>query len=205
MEEKYGGNILKKMVWREDLPDLILDLMQNRLVKKLSWNYGFKGRLTPVASPRPEDLQNIDDVSCVLIFRSLRTRANEIHDRAEEIVAEMDKWSSYVAKSYIDKLDPHASPEVTHKSPAWYGEPVVPRLQPRTRFPKLEFHTTVWRGANVALYSLTDLLGADKAQHLIDGSQYAEETCVAMKRARHNVPVDILLMRLQAYIARPGP
>jgi hypothetical protein len=205
MEEKYGSSTLKRMVWREDLPDLILDLMQKQLVHKLSWNFGFRGRLIPVASPRHEDIQDVDDVSCVLIFRSLHTRADDIHDRAQDVVAEMDKWSSWVAKNYADKLDPHAAPHVTHNSPPWYIEPLVPRLQPRFQCPKLEFKHTVWRGQKVALYSLTDLLGEDKARQLVEGGQYAGEKCVVMKRARHIVPVELLLMQLQAYVVRPGP
>lgn len=91
MTEKLGPSNMKKLVWREDLPDLILDLMQKQLVKKLSWNFGFRGRLTPVASPRTKDIESIDDVSCVLIFRSLRTRADDVQDLAEETYDEMDK------------------------------------------------------------------------------------------------------------------
>lgn len=186
------------------MPQLMLDLMQKQLVKKLSWNFGFRGRLMPVASPRADDIEDVDDMACVLIFRSLRTYVDEVHDRAKDMISEMDKWTSYVAKSYIDKLDPHAAPEVTHRSPAWYLEPLVPRLRPRLRFPELEFHTTVWRGTKVAVYSLTDLLGEDKARQLIEGSKYVDQNCVVMKRARHNVGVEMLLMQLQAYIARPG-
>jgi hypothetical protein len=195
MEEKLGSSSMKRMVWREDMPGLILDLMQKQLIKKLSWNFGFRGRLTAVASPRTEDLEHVDDVSCVLI----------VHDRAQDLDAEMDKWASYVAKQYADKLDPHAAPGVTHRSPAWFVEPLVPRLQPRIRYPELEFNSTMWRGKKVALYSLTDMLGKEKARQLIEGSQCAGEKCVVVKSVRHNVPVEILLMRLQAYVARCGP
>jgi hypothetical protein len=205
MSEKYGSHKLSKMVWREDMPNLVLNMMRKRLAKKLSWNFGFRGRLIPVASPRTEDIDKVDDVSCVLIVRSLRTRADDLQDRAEGIATELEKWSSYFGKSFIAKFDPHASPEVTHTSPHWYTEPLVPRLQPRLQFPELEFHSAIWRGGKVAVYSLTDLLGEEKAQEFITESKYADEKCVVLKRARHNVPVEILLMQLQAYIARPGP
>lgn len=205
MDLKYGSSNMKKAIWREDLPDLIMDTMRRQLAKKLSWSFGFRGRLTPVASPRSEDLEDLEDVSCVLIFRSLRAVALDMHNQCNDIVAEMDKWSKYIAKEYQDKLDPHASPEVTHRSPNWYVEPLVPRLQPRLQFPELDLHTATWRGRKVALYSLTDLLGAEEAQKMVQGSQYASEKCVVMKNTRHNVPVQILLMRLQAYIAPCGP
>jgi hypothetical protein len=205
MIEKLGGHNLKKMVWREDMPDLVLDLMRKRVAKKLAWNFGFRGRLIPVASPRTEDIDDLEDVSCVLIFRSLQTRADGLQHQCAKLKVELDKWSNYFSESFAAKLDPHAAPGVTHTSPHWYQGPMVPRLQPRLQFPELEFHTTIWRGRKVAVYSLTDLLGEEKAQELIEGSKYAGERSVVVKRARHNVPVEILLMQLQAYMAQPGP
>ncbi|KAF2033271.1 hypothetical protein EK21DRAFT_59035 [Setomelanomma holmii] len=203
MVEKYGGAHVKKMVWREDLPDLILGLMQKQLVKKLSWNFARTGRLSPVASPRSEDIGSIEGASCVLIFRSLKTRADDIEDRAKAIIAELDKWSAYVAKSFAE-MDPHNPPHVTHKSPSWFVEPLVPRLQPRLRFPVLDYKTTVWRGKKIPIYSLTDLLGEERARDLIGNSKYGGDKCVVTKEARHNVPVELLLLRLQAYIAQSG-
>jgi hypothetical protein len=205
MTEKYGSHSLNKMVWREDMPDFVLDMMRRRVDQKLSWNFGFRGRLIPVPSPRAEDIEGVEDVSCVLVFRTLRTRADDLQKQVDQNMTELEKWSNYFTKSFEAKLDPHAAPEVTHSSPHWYTGPVGSRLQPRLQFPELEFHTTTWRGKKVAVYSLTDLLGKDKAQELIKGSQYASERCVVMKAARHNVPVEILLMQLQAYIAQPGP
>jgi hypothetical protein len=203
--EKLGGHNLKKMVWREDMADFILEMMRKRVANKLAWNFGFRGRLIPVASPRTKDIDDLEDVSCVLMFRSLRTRADDLQDHADKHKAELDKWSNYFGESFAAKLDPHAAPEVTHTSPNWYTGPMVPRLQPRLQFAELEFHTTVYQGRKIAVYSLTDLLGEEKAQELIEGSKYAGETCVVIKRARHNVPVEILLMQLQAYITQPGP
>jgi hypothetical protein len=78
-------------------------------------------------------------------------------------------------------------------------------MKPRLQFPELEFKTTRWRGKKVALYSLSDLLGDDTARQLIEGSKYEGEKYAVMKSARHNVPVEMLLMQLQAYIARTGP
>ncbi|KAF1843756.1 sister chromatid cohesion protein Eso1 [Cucurbitaria berberidis CBS 394.84] len=184
--EKLGSNSTRRMVWREDMAEFVLDMMRKRLVTKLSWNFGFRGRLTPVSSPRTEDIENIEDVSCVLLFGSLRTRADGLQDRADQIKVELEKWSNYFSKSLTTKLDPHASSEVTHTSPVWYTEPLVPRLQPRLQYPELEFKSTIWCGRKVAVYSLTDLLGEEKAKALIKGSKYDGEKCVVLKRARHN-------------------
>jgi hypothetical protein len=205
MAEKLGSDKLRKMVWREDMADLIRDLMRKRLADKLRWNFGFRGRLTPISSPRTEDIQDVEGVSCVLSFKSLRTFADDMQDRSDDITLELEKWSLYFGKHFGDKYDPHASPSTTHASPSWYFQALVPRMQPRLRFPELGFTTTSWRGKRVPVYSLTDLLGDDTARQLIEGSKYKGHEYVVMKSARHNVPVEILLMQLQAYIARPEP
>lgn len=196
---------IRKMVWRGDMPDLILGLMRKQTVDKLRWSFGFRGRLIPVASPRSEDIDEIDNVSCVLLTRSLRTRADDVHERANEIIAEMDKLSVYFSKSFPKILDPHAYTKATHPTPNWYNGPIVPRLQARAQFSELEFKATTWRGRKVAVYSLMDLLTPEIMQDLIQGSKYEVESCLVVKQARHNVPIELLLLRLQAYIAQSGP
>lgn len=185
---------------------LILDLMRKRVVDRLSWNFSFRGRLIPIASPRTEDIESVDHVSSILLFGTLRTRADDLQGRADAITAECEKWATYFGQNFGSYFDPHDSPHVTHNAPGWYQQPLVPHLQPRLQFPELEFKTTVWRGKRIAVYSLTDILGTEKARELIEGpgSKYADQSCVVIKRARHNVPVEILLMQLQAYIARPS-
>jgi hypothetical protein len=207
MFDTLAGGEAAALVWREDMPALIANLLRARLVSALSWSFGFRGRLLPVASPLPAHIDPVDDVSCVLIFASLRSPADAAQDRCDAITAELDKWSLYFAQSFAAYLDPHAKPGVTHKAPYWYQAPLVPRMQPRVQFPELEYRTTVWRGRRVPVYSLVDLLGDEGARALTAGpkSKYAEHQCVVMKRARHNVPVETLLMQLQTYVARPGP
>lgn len=206
MHDKIQDGERDKLVWREDMPQLILDLLRKRVVDRLSWNFSFRGRLTPVASPRTRDIDAVDDVSSVLLFRSLRTPADDVQQRSEAITVETEKWAAYFGTGFEKLLDPHHAPGVTHKAPYWYPGPQVSHMQPRVQFPELNFKTTTWRGRKVAVYSLTDLLGPDKAAELISGanSKYADQSCVVIKRARHNVPVEILLMQLQAYIALPG-
>lgn len=205
--EKLSKFNLSKMVWREDMPDLILQAMRNQAFGKLSWSFTFRGRLIPVASPRSADIEHVDKVSCILLFGSFRSRADECHQKLVDIQMELEKWANYSIKSFGARLDPHASPEVTHSSPSWYTEPLVPKLQPRQNFPELEFHTATWRGHKVPVYSLTDLLGEEKAQELTKGSKskYEEATCVVMTRARTKVSVEIMLMQIQAYMAQCGP
>lgn len=210
-----GTTALEKLVWREDMPDLILKLLRDRAVEKLSWYFKWRGRLALAKSPLPSHLEAIDNVSCVLFYGSLKTRAHELQQEAEEIVADIDKWVIYFRTNFGSYVDPHKSmasvsggKTAGYKTPSWY-EPLVPRLTSRALFPPLEYSTTIWRGRKVPLYSLTDMLGEEKALQLLEmrGDEEAIEKrgCWVMKCGRHNVSVELLLLQLNSYLATPGP
>jgi len=197
---------LESIVWRPDMPALIHSLLQDRVVDKLAWYFRRRsGHLVPVASPRAQDIDGVDDVSSVLIFRSLKSRADEMHEEMQDIVLDCDRWAMYYLKGFSKQIDIHVKVKATHRPPIWVGDPLVPRLQPRARFPPLEYKTAVWRGKKVALYSLTDHLGEEKAQELIKGSRYENEGCLVIKSSRHNIPVQLLLMQLENYVAKSAP
>lgn len=206
-ETKLGRAKLSKLVWREDMPDLILSLLRKRTLDKLRWHFKHSGQLVPCDSPRPEDIADIEDVSCVLYFGSLKTRADEMQAQAEEIMHIVEHYSSVVSSTVKDHLDPHEAKHVTHRAPAWYRDSplIAPRLQPRAIFPPLEFPTTEWKGSRVALYSLYDLLGEEKQKELVQDSRFQTERCLVIKRGRHNVPIELLLMQLQLFLALPAP
>jgi hypothetical protein len=204
IEQSIGGHRIAKMVWREDMPDLILSMMRKQLLNKLSWHFKHSGQMVPVASPLPEDIAGVDDVSGILYFGSLKTTADEIQEKARKIALVTEYYANGVADA-SKPLDPHKSRHVTHPPPQWWAGPIVPRLQPRTIFPSLEFKTAEWRGSRVAVYSLCDLLGEDKAAELVEKSKYKGERCMVMKRAKHNVPVELMLMQMQTYLAKPAP
>jgi hypothetical protein len=186
------------------MPALIQSLMAKKLADKLIWYFKHSGRLIPCASPLTKDIDHIEDVSCILHFGSLKSGADDIQAKAYKIVQDCEKRSLIYLSVMKNHLDPHKTEAVTHSPPRWW-KPVVPRLRPRLVYPPLEFKTAEWRGSKVAVYSLCDLLGEEQAAKLIDGSPYSGEKCWAMKRARHNVPVELLLMQLQSYLAISGP
>ncbi|KAF2641496.1 hypothetical protein P280DRAFT_542799 [Massarina eburnea CBS 473.64] len=203
--EKIGSKATHEIIWREDMPELILGLLRERLLGKLKWWFSKRGQLVGCISPWHEHIESIDHVSSILSLKSLRTHADDLKDAAASIAASSDKWVSYTAKGLPDLFDPHSKPNVTHRAPSWYQEPLLPRLQPRLQYPPLEFKTTVWRGQKVAVYSLVDLLGEEKTKELVEGSMYEGESCLVVRSGRHNVKIEMLLMELQCYTADHEP
>lgn len=181
---------MAKLVWRKDMPELLLSMLKARVEDKLAWWFKWRGRLVPIASPSAADTVHVDDVACVLFHGSLRTAAHDTQDEANAIVAAADKWWDYVDKGLSGKK---SNPQV-----------MVPRLAPRALFPPLEYPTAAWRGRKVALYSLTDMLGSERAEALVNGTRYEGERCWVMKRGRQAVEVQMLLGQLQGYLAEPG-
>ncbi|KAF2466774.1 uncharacterized protein BDR25DRAFT_293190 [Lindgomyces ingoldianus] len=205
LQDKLGSKA-SNMVWREDMPELILTLLRKNLVYKLRWHLQKSGgRMVVCDDAGSSALQAIEDVSCVLCFGSLKTSADEIQIQANGILEDVEYLAGYYAEGHKKALDPHQSRSISHHPPPWWRGPVVPRLQPRYQFPPLEFKTTGWRGTRVAVYGLFDLLGEDKGRELVEGTRFEGAQCVVMKRGHQNVPLQLQLMQLQAYLATPGP
>lgn len=193
------------MVWREDMPDLIQTLLRDQLLAKLRWAFSQPGQLVKCASPLAAHIEDIDAVSSVLCLESLQTPVDDAHAKLRRISYELDRCAEYATKLTTEFLDPHKKPGVTHRAPSWYGESMLLRMQPRLQYPPLEYKTTQWRGRKVAVYSLADMMGEESVKELVQGSPYEGEKCLVMRTARHNVPVEMLLMRLASYLAQPGP
>ncbi|KAF2751815.1 hypothetical protein M011DRAFT_434908 [Sporormia fimetaria CBS 119925] len=203
--EKIGHARLAKAVWREDMPEFLLSMLQKRAIEKLTWHIRHSGQLVPCASPRTEDIDGIGDVSCVLYLGSLHTPADDIQAEVQRISIALDNRANAYVEVMKDYIDPHRGKKAAHQPPSWYRGPLVPRLKPRLFIPPLEYKTTVWQGHMVAVFALFDLLGEEKTKELLKGTRFESERCVVMKRARHNVPVESALLQLQAYLAVPGP
>jgi len=203
--EKLGPTKVTKMVWREDMADLILSLLRKNLLNKLKWHFKHSGQLVPCDSPHSKDIDGFENVSCVLYFGTLRTSADELQERALTSLKMVEGEAKYWAGRYNARMDAHMKQGAAHIHPVWYRGPLVPQLQPRIRFPSLEFKTTVWRDSRVAVYSLQDLLGEEMVGELMKGSKWEMEKCVIVKRGRHNVPLETMLMQSQAYVATAGP
>ncbi|KAL5436851.1 hypothetical protein PMIN07_011995 [Paraphaeosphaeria minitans] len=204
-----GPRGMAQLVWRKDMPEMLLNMLRARVEDKLAWFFKWRGRLVPVASPSSADTEDVEDVACFIFLGSLRSRADAIHDEADAIAAQADKWSDYFRTGYGKFFDPHITPpahlpKATHHPPPWF-QLVVPRLAPRAQFPPLECPTTRWRGRKVAVYSLTDMLGAERAEALIAETRYEGERCWVMKQGRQTVDVQMMLGQLASYLASPGP
>ncbi|ORY15851.1 hypothetical protein BCR34DRAFT_477391 [Clohesyomyces aquaticus] len=200
------GKTASKLVWREDMPDLILSLLRRNLMPKLQWHIKQSGsRMVACHDPCSSELDPIDDVACVLYFDTLKTRADEIQPRVNEIVEHVEHWAGYYAEGLRDVLDPHRAIKATHLPPIWWKGPLVPRLRPRHRFPPLEFKTSIWRGRRVAVYGLHDMLGPEKVKELLEGTRFEGEKCVVLKSGYQSLRLQVHLMQLQAYLASLGP
>ncbi|OCK84899.1 hypothetical protein K432DRAFT_413678 [Lepidopterella palustris CBS 459.81] len=200
-EKLNSGAQLKKVVWREDMPALILFQLQKYIFRKLRWYFvQIQPTIVRCRSASSEDINDIDNVSCILYLRSMKSEADDLRARSHALV---DKVASITRKGE-KYLDPQAILHVRTQA-KWWGGPLYPRLQHNLRFPPLYFPTAEWRGHRVSVYSLYDLLGEERMRELVAGTQYENADCVVMKADRKTVSAQMALMRLQTYVADPAP
>ncbi|PVI03310.1 hypothetical protein DM02DRAFT_612385 [Periconia macrospinosa] len=201
MDDKLGRT--ENLVLREDMADLIHTLLQKQLIKKLKWHFSQRGQLTPCTSPHTSHIDGIDDVSSILYLGTLK-HLEELTTRLNRITQTLDRFTDYTWRHFENVIEPHKQKGVTHRAPSWYKPWRWMKMQPRLQYPPLEYPMTMWRGRKVAVYSLVDLLGEEGVKELVAGTVYEGEKCLVVKRARHNVPVEMLLMGLTGYLAEPG-
>ncbi|KAF2803706.1 uncharacterized protein BDZ99DRAFT_452746 [Mytilinidion resinicola] len=193
------GSAIKKLVWREDMPALLLSILRKQLVANLRWFFGkTSNHLVPCESQSPTDVDHIDDVSCILCLRTLTTGVDHLHTELTQIVLKAEQSADKISKRHRQTYDTSK----TSSDPP----PHVPRLKPSLRFPPLHFPTAVWRGRRVPVYSLIDLLGEEHLAELIKDTKFQDEkNVVVMRESRIAVSAQIKLMQLQAYLAKPMP
>ncbi|KAH7137986.1 hypothetical protein B0J11DRAFT_563038 [Dendryphion nanum] len=194
-----------KLVWREDMADLIESLMQKNVAEQLKWHFKHSGsRMVGVGSLRAEEIKDIDDVSCILSLRNLKTTADTLQAQSTKIVSICDDYARQTRSLLSPILDPHKGNN-PFPPPQWYKAPVVPQLHPRLRYPPLEFSTAEWRGRRVAVYGLVELLGAERVKEVLAGTRFEGVDWVVVRGSRHHVSLEMMLLRLQMYLAVPGP
>jgi hypothetical protein len=198
MADNLGPTAFSKIVWREDMPALLLSMLRKQLVTSLRWFFGRRSNfLVPCKSTSPVDLDGIDDVSCILYLHTLTTEVDRLHAEMLKIVLTVEREADKIAKRHRQT---YSSSKKSSEPP-----PHVPRLKPSLRFPPLNFPTTRWRGQSVPVYSLFDLLGEDHMAELLKDTKFQDERWLVIRASRVTRAVQTRLLQLQVYCAKYEP
>lgn len=194
----------QKWVWREDLPDLA-----EKLLGDIVWR-----RLRPVLLNKSDRLvraakdvspRDWHKVSCVVYLDRLfpvpdylNERLNHLIDQADNDITSKLKLLASSSRTRLiadGKLDPNSV----------FPYPPIPQLRALVRYSSLEFPSLKINGRQIAVYSLIDMLGTEKAGKLLDSTQWkGSDGGLAIMAAEETKNVQLCMMRLQGYLSKQG-
>lgn len=182
------------VVWRDDMPDVVLDGLRKVVIKKLRFFFTTRlvrdtpGLVAEVPAGERRRLDGVEDVVAVLRLKDEPALDNEEVFGASEARKNgetgEDNPSGSLLKSEMEPSNPpapHRTPgtntRIHHtgewaKTTAVYLENVFPLSHPRQPS-SLYFATLRYRNQRVALYNLFELLGEQGVLELVKGTVFA--------------------------------
>ncbi|EON67055.1 hypothetical protein W97_06172 [Coniosporium apollinis CBS 100218] len=188
-----------KTVWREDMADLVLELLRNAAVKELK--RVFQHSNASLVVPYSNGIASVeghDGVACVLDlsgsttmrqFEAARARSEKLAEKGDDLVEQVRKIRDW---KRTNLKEPMLGSELS-VNPA-------PRLAPAVKNPPLQFETTQYWGSEVPIYDLVGLLGKDRVVGLLAGTASVGAEYAVLKTSKLTVAAQTWLYKLQVYL-----
>ncbi|KAF2144762.1 uncharacterized protein K452DRAFT_325239 [Aplosporella prunicola CBS 121167] len=200
------GTEARKLTWREDMPDLVLRLLRKVAFRALQWGFvrpGGGGVVRRIDGEGLSRLEEVEDVGAVVFLRRLaespalrrvRTDVMAAIDEGDELATVVRKLVATARKAALKKGAQPTYQQLT--------EPPPPRLQPQIVYPALEYPTMQWRGRQVPVYDLQELLGAEALEELVGGTAWKEDEAVVLRDNIGALGAHLALTGLKDYVIR---
>jgi hypothetical protein len=195
-----GRNVLQ---WRADMDGFLLELLRGVVIRALRWSLMHPNSKGVVRCKSVEQAKRLNGVACIIHVDTLTNQA------ILAVTAEVEAWSSR-CDALVEELRKIETFVKRKKGKAGVRDFNVPwpallsasqpRLNPKLAAPPLEYPTVSYRDRRVPLYSLVDVLGAEKTTELLKGTTYEDSSCFVVKESRLTVGAQMALMKLQGYL-----
>ncbi|KAF2084519.1 hypothetical protein K490DRAFT_49040 [Saccharata proteae CBS 121410] len=200
LDNVLGGGSIKRLVWREDMASLVGERLGAVVMRKLTWFLGRNGS-RKFTMPGIEDIEEVDGVAAVLFLRPLTSpKVKEL----EDAVAKVAEDGAFMMGAFDNLVDDYRK-ERGEASGSHFDKslrPVLPRLQPSLLFPPLKWRTMRWRGKEVPVYDLVELLGETRCKELVKGTWFEDFGSVVLREDSKTVSAHLALIQLQNYYAK---
>ncbi|KAI9666497.1 MAG: hypothetical protein M1821_004433 [Bathelium mastoideum] len=192
-------------VWREDMAALIARLLAETVETKLAWGlkHGGKAAVKAIGGETwgewVEGVQEVKEVGCVVVVGSLGSaRARDVERRWKEVGAEVLE----LAEDVVEVTGGIAERRIKLGSIGGsMRRPGGPRVNIKAWYPPLELPTITCRGKEVPVYTLSDMLGHEKAHSLVEGTAFKGAKCIILKNSYLTRAAQMWCSKLQAYLA----
>jgi hypothetical protein len=149
-----------------------------------------------------DDAKDMQDVGCLIYTGSLNSlELRNIELKVEDGFVKAEQFATGFwnllknAKAKASRWEQEALNNWAKVS----GFP--PRLNPHFVNPPLHFSTAVCSGRVIPVYSLEDILGADKTEVLMKDTVFQGARCIALKEVVITLGAQMWLLKLHAYLS----
>lgn len=200
---------LRSITWREDMDDVILNNLRQIVLRRLRYHFNAKevsdnpGLLAspPGDGPDLNRLQEMDNVMCILCLKIPETIQADVQGESMEDESQGGVQSNRPKGRTIGFLsDQELNRLLAAESKVFLqGVQVLPppEVPSKTYYPTFRY-----RNRRVAVYSLPDLLGADRLAELVKDTAFRNSSFVAMAQALGAVDLQMWLLKLQSYLGK---
>jgi hypothetical protein len=194
--EKWS--IRKKVIWREDMADLVLQLLRNLTRIKLRAALNYAGTRVATAF---ESLGEYGNVGCVITIPTLFQELKKLEHQLQTVIEAVDRDTQdlRIISERIRRRRIEAG--ILSEYSYW---PSIPRLAKPYRYCLLDYPTINLEGRAVPIYSLTDLFGMAAAAEIVADTRFSDTQSVAILDDDSNRGLQMRLLKLQSYITQAG-
>jgi len=203
--ESLGRGYVNSVVWREDMDELVLDLLRRTVQCKMSWLLR-AAALAPIVrcDGGAAEAASSEDIGCVIYVRSWKSEELvQLERKVEDGFAVAERLVKLARTEFAWLLE-HGklSEEEKTRLDDWSKAVNFPaRINPSISNPPMIFTTVCLNGKSVPVYSLEDLMGGEETQKLLNGTPFEDANCMIMKDAPITGVAQMWLLKLQAYLA----
>ncbi|KAK4990875.1 hypothetical protein LTR66_005369 [Elasticomyces elasticus] len=200
MQDKARTTRRESWSWRENMVDHVLAGMRNSVVANLHWPFQHaNAKLLLDVEDELDCIDKIDDVSCVLYLRPVtQPRIVELANEISAMESRIHTLASRVAEVRRQALQ---SLERLHNDQSRPPQIYQLEMQPALLHPPLYFPTVQYRGTEIPVYELVEMLGEENVGALVRGTKWEGAVCVIVQRTYLTTGVQLALSGLQGFIA----
>jgi hypothetical protein len=184
----------RELVWRNDMDELVLGLLQNAVIKSLKWGLQHpKAGLVARCDEGASGVESIDGVSC-LVYRDIIKSCVDLEAEVDRLV----KDSHY----FHDRV---SSIEAFGRRKRGMGNDSIQRHPPALSVayshPPAPYPSAPYKDRIIPVYSLTDLLGKENMGELLKETSFESARAIVLKEGNLTTNAQMALLRLQEYLS----
>jgi hypothetical protein len=194
MKQNLGQSRVKNLVFRQDMHELVLGLLQDAVIRSLRWGLQHpKAGLIARCDEGVAAVEKIEGVGCLLYidttknFKLLEEEFEKSVADCHTLVDQITKW-----ERKQQRLGKRAADDPRTTFP--------PALNLAYSHPPAHFPMAQYKDKKIPVYSLKDMLGAKKVQELLKGTVFEDARALILREGNLTTNAQMLLLRLQGYL-----